>query len=661
MRFPLTIRKIVLVLPTVIALILCYSDSSYSANVDNLGFLSPIPTGNTINDAWSPDGQNFFFAGDGGTIIFYDGSDFTVMPTPTNHALFGIHGTSMTDIWAVGGDNYGHSATESGRSLILHYDGSNWTSQSPQPDFGDQYYSFTDVWCDGTGVVWAVSDYATRVARFSSGSWSYIDTGLSLSNYGFYAIYGFSPTDIYAVGGCGQIIHYTGTWTKEREEGECLYNSFDLLYDVWGTDASNVFATGNFSQALKRNNNGTWTTLYSGNIFYDASKNSISGLSDSEIYFAGNSGELDRWNGLADSYTRVQPSNSDKAQNVIIRNASGSYYIGLAFGKVSQFNGTTRTALTSPPVSDNDWKFAQRAERIWLCKGQMNSDDPIYAWDGATLSTVNPGFTEQYRITTFRVFSEKDIYLAGYQLGGVGNFAKHYDGSTWTTLNYGSGPLVDVALSGADVCAITNSIWDNDMEAFLGIPCINGDCHSGNTFKALALGDDGKMYAVGKSGAIVSYSNGVWSVEISGTTKDLTSVAAGGGWICAAGRDRMVVCKQGTGDWSAISGLITKADNKFLGIAYSGENTFVAMLNTGNDGSVSYIGADKGTLYKIDAGVATLLRTGMSSSLGGIGSNDEGEVVIAGTGGIIYGNIVTPEPKKPIKFNPGIHMLLLLN
>ena len=526
-------------------------------------------------------------------------------------------------------------------------------------DFG-QYHVFTDVWCDGEGEVWAVADYTTRIVRFSSGSWSFIDTGLSLSNYGFHAIYGFSPTDIYAVGGCGQIIHYDGTWTTERKEGECLYNSFDLLYDVWGPDASNVFVTGNNSQALKRNSDGTWALLHSGNMFEDASKNSICGSGADDIYFVGAGGETDHWNGS--TYTRVLLSNSDNGQNVIVRNASGSYYIGQDYGKISAFASSTRTALTTPPVSTGTWKFAQRADRIWLCKERMDPGDTIYAWDGSTWTALNPGLTESYGISTFRVLSENDIFLSGYQLGGGVSFAKRYNGSTWSSVNYGSGQLVDVAFSGADVFTIASGIWDNDMEGYLGAPCSNNEaCYSTNTFKALALGDDGKMYAVGKSGAIVSYCDGAWAVEDSGTTKDLTSVAAGGGWVCAAGRDRTVVCKQGTGDWNAVTGLTTKAENKFLGVAYSGANTFVAILNTGNDGSSTYIGGDKGTLYKIDAGAATLLRTGMSSSLYGIGSNAEGEVAISGTGGIIYGNLLTPQPEPTTKFDPGIYLLLLLD
>ncbi|MDZ7832980.1 MAG: hypothetical protein U5L07_14630 [Desulfobacterales bacterium] len=269
----------------------------------------------------------------------------------------------------------------------------------------------------------------------------------------------------------------------------------------------------------------------------------------------------------------------------------------------------------------------------------------------------------QLRITCFKVFGENDIFLAGHQLGGPQYFAKRYNGSAWTNVTSG-GSLVDfldVAVSGTDVYVISDRIWDDDMESYLGYPgIIGGDTYTGGgkNFKAVALADDGKVYAVGKAGAIVSYSGGSWSAENSHTTKDLTCVAAGGGWVCAAGRDRTVVCKNDGSTWQAVTNLSEKAENKFVGIAWSGGETFVAIHNTGNDGEQSYIGADKGTIYKIEAGAASLLRTGMSSSLGGIGSDSEGKVAIGGSGGIVYGNAL-PLSEENKGIHPGIYMLLL--
>ncbi|UCG85716.1 MAG: glucosyltransferase-I, partial [Gemmatimonadota bacterium] len=66
-----------------------------------------------------------------GTILHYDGSEWSGMTSGTQSVLTGVWGTSSTDIYAVGGDG-----------VILHYDGTAWS----------------DVW-SGPGVsgVWGTS------------------------------------------------------------------------------------------------------------------------------------------------------------------------------------------------------------------------------------------------------------------------------------------------------------------------------------------------------------------------------------------------------------------------------------------------------------------------------------------------------------------------
>ena len=146
-----------------------------------------------------------------GTILYYDGADFTLMPTPTDFALQGISGTSLSDVWAVGGSRYLYGNDDPNKSTILHYDGSTWSSVAPPTDSYGQYLPFDEIWCAPDGTAWAVSESTTQLARYSNGSWSFVSTGLRLSSFGFHTVYGFSATDVYAAGGCGQIIHYNGT------------------------------------------------------------------------------------------------------------------------------------------------------------------------------------------------------------------------------------------------------------------------------------------------------------------------------------------------------------------------------------------------------------------------------------------------------------------
>jgi hypothetical protein len=76
-------------------------------------------------------------------IEHYDGTSWTVVPSPNagsnQNYLYGVKATSSTNAWAVG--SY---STDSGneRTLVLHYDGANWTIQS-SPNIGtfDELYA----------------------------------------------------------------------------------------------------------------------------------------------------------------------------------------------------------------------------------------------------------------------------------------------------------------------------------------------------------------------------------------------------------------------------------------------------------------------------------------------------------------------------------------
>lgn len=621
------------------------------ADADTMDFLAPTPTGNTIYDSWTPDNTNYYFCGDGGTILHYDGSTFTEMSTPTQYALNGIHGTANNDIWAVGGNAYSEF-TDSTRSVILHYDGNSWSSVTPPSTSFGEYHVFDDVWVQGT-TIYAVSETYSSIARkVGSQAWAFIDVGTT-TNFGYNGLYGFASNDIYAVGECGMINHWNGTtWTLENEESENLCSSSMmstvLLYSVWGPDADNVFVTGNSGQLLKRaDGGGSWNTLYAGGSWSsDSSKHGLSGSSANEVYLAGLNGDLDYWNGS--SMTALGEFLSDNSQYTMVRNGSGNYYIGMSYGKISTLDGSTRTALTTLPPTTSDMRYTQRDETIWACPSDLHETTPIIQWDGKTTVEHLPGVNGTIRITVFRVHSENDIFVGGYGLGVDEQFFR-YDGTNWTAdTTY---PIFTIILdeikSGATTAYIRqDGNWDSDMDSYLGTACVGDTCTATAMYYKLGTGSDGKIYAVGKSGSIAYYANGSWSTESSSTTNDLWAVAGGGGQVCAAGEARTIVCKNEGGSWASVSGLTEKTENTFFGIAHAGGTDFVAVLNTGNATwnpmDTGYTGANKGTFYKVSNKTASLLRTGLSAEFGGIDSDSNGNLAAFGTGGVIFGNAITP-------------------
>jgi photosystem II stability/assembly factor-like uncharacterized protein len=73
----------------------------------------------------------------------------------------------------------------------------------------------------------------------------------------FEAIWGASPSDVFAVGDNGNIIHYDGNVWSTMNTGTIIN-----LTGVWGSSPSDVFAVG-LSGTILHYNGKTWSTMVS--------------------------------------------------------------------------------------------------------------------------------------------------------------------------------------------------------------------------------------------------------------------------------------------------------------------------------------------------------------------------------------------------------------
>jgi hypothetical protein len=128
----------------------CTSSASWTA--------MPSNTTSSLQGVWGTASNDVFAVGLDGAILHYDGAAWSAMPSGTSTYFYGVWGTSSKDIYAVGNPMF--KADEA----ILHYDGTSW-SKLPPPKSGVSYFD-----------VWAAS-----------------------------------PTDVWAVGQTGSILHYDGT------------------------------------------------------------------------------------------------------------------------------------------------------------------------------------------------------------------------------------------------------------------------------------------------------------------------------------------------------------------------------------------------------------------------------------------------------------------
>jgi hypothetical protein len=114
-----------------------YTDGD-SANVDSIcNELYPCPDGSLWGAGWQ--WQNDAAARHA-AVWRHDGSTGWTVSTPPLPAteatsrLYGVHGVSAEDVWAVG---YWVDTSNTTRVLIEHWDGSDWTIVTPSPDYSN--------------------------------------------------------------------------------------------------------------------------------------------------------------------------------------------------------------------------------------------------------------------------------------------------------------------------------------------------------------------------------------------------------------------------------------------------------------------------------------------------------------------------------------------
>ncbi len=197
--------------------------------------------GSTWSESAVPDGTHLlvwaygfasddvFAVGRGGSVLHWGGSAWSTLDSGTTRDLWGVWGTSPTDLWIVGGEVTGTWP------LILHYDGTSFTEVPVETDQNQHGgVALFKVW-GIDGKVWAVGDLGL-IVEWDGTRWVE-EFGGPFANDDFVSLWGNSATDVVAVGGRGngRIARYDGTtWTTEMPDAmtglNAVYVSGD---DAW--------------------------------------------------------------------------------------------------------------------------------------------------------------------------------------------------------------------------------------------------------------------------------------------------------------------------------------------------------------------------------------------------------------------------------------------
>ena len=140
---------------------------------------------------WGSSGSNVMAVGYEGTVIRYDGINWTPMESGTTEQLNAIWGSSLSNVFTVGAGG-----------TILYYNGSAWAEMTSGST--DQ---LKGVWGISESSVFAVGTYGT-ILHYNSGLWSPMESGTSNQ---LNSIWGSSLSSIFTVGYAGTILRYDGS------------------------------------------------------------------------------------------------------------------------------------------------------------------------------------------------------------------------------------------------------------------------------------------------------------------------------------------------------------------------------------------------------------------------------------------------------------------
>ncbi len=190
-----------------------------------------------LNGVWGFSSSNVWAVGTGGTILHFDGVDWSQVEIETDASLEAIWGPAPDDVW-VAGTVEGGAGT--GTGVVLHYDGSNWSE---------------------------VYDAATPL----------------------HAVGGVSDDDVY-VTGMGQPLHWGGEdWASVDMTGAQA-----LEYtNIWACTADSVFISD--LDGVHYYDGVSWTTIAQGWISSQAALD-VWAVSSSEAFIAAQGGVM-HWDG----------------------------------------------------------------------------------------------------------------------------------------------------------------------------------------------------------------------------------------------------------------------------------------------------------------------------------------------------------------------------
>jgi photosystem II stability/assembly factor-like uncharacterized protein len=161
----------------------------------------------------------------GGLLQHWDGSTWSPKAgsRPVVNAYVGLGGTGSNDVWAVGYQN-------SGLGVLAHWDGSAWTDVPAPPNT----HALNSVWASSPSDAWAVGNNGT-ILHLTGSAWAVVDSGTTDT---LLHVSGVDASHVFISGAKGLLMRWNGTCWFSTRAGTLSW------YSVWAVSTHEAWAFG---------------------------------------------------------------------------------------------------------------------------------------------------------------------------------------------------------------------------------------------------------------------------------------------------------------------------------------------------------------------------------------------------------------------------------
>lgn len=377
--------------------------------------VSPLVHGE-LRGAWlSPEGS-VWAVGDAGQVLRHDRSQWKAVPAPFRSDMFAIWGTSNENVWVSGQS-----------SVIWHWNGRGWNSFEVS---GASY--LMGIWGSAPDDVWIAA--SPGPLHWDGVRWSAAVVPTAGKGLHLQSVWGANSKDVWLAGGASDVrgsesaalFHWDGSRWSEAEAPDT-----SSLYRVWGTSPEDVWLIARtksapiapetcavFLSVLYHRSNGAWNlvpgsgSISHGNLLFD-----VWGSDPSHLFAVGEWGTAARLDGKDWKTVDTTPTTCELNPLHAVRGPTLDEMWAVGFA-IYRWDGVAFRREV-PGASMAAWAITGTAgDDVWVGGGVANV---LQHWDGKEWTPVPVDRWPDGQVTAIWERSRDDVWFASPG-GAVGHF-----------------------------------------------------------------------------------------------------------------------------------------------------------------------------------------------------------------------------------------------